>query len=84
MHCNPAGFPELYNDQHEWYFNSSVAEQINAWFGKFQAVTREMAEVRYNFFLDEMIAIRNDWVVQELFKAHQQPHLIPLAELVQP
>ncbi|KZT07866.1 uncharacterized protein LAESUDRAFT_736147 [Laetiporus sulphureus 93-53] len=59
MHCNPAGFPELYDEHNQWTFNSSAAEQANVWFGKFQSITREMTKSHYNFFLDEMINIRN-------------------------
>jgi hypothetical protein len=64
-HCNPALFPDL-RDGEAWTFNSSAAEQANAWFGGFQAITREMRMDRYNFFLDEMIRRRNIWTVQEL------------------
>ncbi|KAJ7212741.1 hypothetical protein C8J57DRAFT_1604047 [Mycena rebaudengoi] len=58
-HCNPARFRELIGVDGKWVFNSSAAEQSNAWFGKFQNVVQEMRVLRYNFFLDEMIAIHN-------------------------
>ncbi|KZT06847.1 uncharacterized protein LAESUDRAFT_736718 [Laetiporus sulphureus 93-53] len=35
MHCNPAGFPELYDEHNQWMFDSSAAEQANVWFGSF-------------------------------------------------
>ncbi|RPD52418.1 hypothetical protein L226DRAFT_468036 [Lentinus tigrinus ALCF2SS1-7] len=80
--CNPALFPELYDDaKGEWVFNSSVCEQVNAWFGKFLAVVREMSEVHYNFFLDEMIAVYNEYREKILHKRGKRPRLIPLDEL---
>ena len=45
-HCNPALFPEL-KSGNQWRFNSSAAEQVNKWFGAFQAITRGMGMVRY-------------------------------------
>lgn len=33
-HCNPADFPELLNeDGKSWFFNTSIAEQVNVWLG---------------------------------------------------
>ncbi|KAF9061180.1 hypothetical protein BDP27DRAFT_1338495 [Rhodocollybia butyracea] len=59
-HCSPYSFPELRVDATgSWYFNSSVAEQNNVWLGGYHSMLREMGEVRYNFFLDEMILRRN-------------------------
>nr|GAT55111.1 predicted protein [Mycena chlorophos] len=56
-----------------WTLNSSNAEQANVWYGAFQAITREMSEPRYNFFLDEMVTIRNEWIVDELERKGKQP-----------
>ncbi|KAH9853344.1 hypothetical protein C2E23DRAFT_728888 [Lenzites betulinus] len=81
MHCNPAGFPELYNDQNEWTFNSSAAEQANVWFGKFLSVVREMTEIHFNFFLDEMILIYNEEVVSRIARTGKHPRLVPVEEL---
>ena len=81
MHCNPAGFPELIKDNRDWVFNSSAAEQINAWFGQFLRVVREMREVQYDFFLDEMIAIHNEYRVGVLRRRGRRPRLVPVAEL---
>ncbi|KAF8547820.1 hypothetical protein OG21DRAFT_1599609 [Imleria badia] len=51
--CNPAAFPELLGDDGKgWFFNSSVAEQTNAWFGGYHAICREMLGDKYDFFLD--------------------------------
>lgn len=42
-YCNPALWPQLMNeDGKSWRFNSSAAEQANAWFGGYQAIVREM------------------------------------------
>ncbi|KAJ7222563.1 hypothetical protein GGX14DRAFT_513671 [Mycena pura] len=76
-HTNPALFPELRIFQSKWTLNSSVAEQTNVWFGAFQAITREMTlmlhTARYNFFLDEMIVIRNEWFVEQQERKGKQP-----------
>lgn len=81
MNCNPATFPELFNALHQWLFNSSAAEQINVWFGHFQSIVREMREENYNFYLDEMIAIHNEWQVAVLYKRGSRPRLVPIEEL---
>ncbi|KAJ7574078.1 hypothetical protein C8J56DRAFT_1065320 [Mycena floridula] len=65
--CNPAMYPELLgDDKKNWFFNTSVSEQINVWLGKFQPICREMNVVKYNFFLDEMIRLHNIDTVAEL------------------
>ncbi len=81
LHCNPAGFRELYDEFNKWLFNSSAAEQVNASFGKFQSVVREMAEDNYDFFLDEMIMIHNEWQVGVLYKRGSKPRTVPVEEL---
>ncbi|KAK0448251.1 uncharacterized protein EV420DRAFT_1275786 [Desarmillaria tabescens] len=79
LYCNPAKFPELLShDGHDYVFNSSVAEQVNRWYGRFQAITREMSADRYNFYLDEMIAIRNQWLVQQLRLKGWCPLILPM------
>lgn len=45
-HCNPKKYPMLKDENGAWIFNSSVAEQVNAWFGKFQPKVKEMNVVR--------------------------------------
>jgi hypothetical protein len=76
QHCNPAQWPELMI-RDEWRFNSSAAEQTNAWYGNFISIVREMAPFRYNFFLDEMVRRRNLFTANELSKRGFQPYLIP-------
>jgi hypothetical protein len=76
--CNPALFPELISaDGKGWYFNSSVAEQTNAWFGGFQPICREMLPDKYDFFLDEMILQRNRIVKEKLSKDGHNPSTWP-------
>ncbi|KAJ7759415.1 hypothetical protein DFH07DRAFT_1023762 [Mycena maculata] len=41
-HCNPASCPELSNPDKTWYFNTSIAEQTNVWFGGYHSMCREM------------------------------------------
>ncbi|KAF8585031.1 hypothetical protein K439DRAFT_1344525, partial [Ramaria rubella] len=82
VHCNPMNWPELLTEDGRWRFNSSAAEQANAWFGGFLAIVREMRVDRYNFFLDEMIARRNEMVVKELERKGAAPYHIPREELL--
>ncbi|KAG1853724.1 hypothetical protein DFJ58DRAFT_728119 [Suillus subalutaceus] len=43
---NPEALPELHSDDRKgWWFNSSVAEQTNNWFGKYHPITREMNRI---------------------------------------
>lgn len=65
----------------EWLFNSSAAEQVNVWFGAFQSIVREMSVENYNFYLDEMIAIRNRYITDLLSRRGQAPHLLTEEEL---
>ncbi|KAK7024905.1 hypothetical protein R3P38DRAFT_2951693 [Favolaschia claudopus] len=80
FNCSPVTFPELM-DGKNWVFNSSAAEQTNKWFGQFQPIVKEMAVLRYNFFLDEMISLRNEWMVERLRLEGHRPHFIPLEDL---
>lgn len=68
-------------DGDAWVFNSSAAEQANKWFRQFQPIVKEMPILRYNFFLDEMISLRNEWRVNRIRVEGKGPHLIPLADL---
>ncbi|KAJ7336318.1 hypothetical protein DFH08DRAFT_706356, partial [Mycena albidolilacea] len=81
MYCNPALFQELIGSDGKWVFNSSAAEQANVWFGKFKNVVQEMPVIRYNFFLDEMIAIHNKQTATELESQGHMPHLLSEAFL---
>ncbi|KAJ7134925.1 hypothetical protein C8R43DRAFT_1072732 [Mycena crocata] len=80
VNCSPVAYPELMEGT-TWIFNSSVAEQTNAWFVKFHPIVKEMSVLRYNFFLDEMISLRNEWRVEKLRVAGEKPHFIPLEDL---
>lgn len=73
LHCNPASFPELL-DGEKWRFNTSIAEQTNAWFGGYLSMCREMGADRYDLFLDEMIRMRNELIVEKLEKSNLLPH----------
>ncbi|KAF7307966.1 hypothetical protein MKEN_01158100 [Mycena kentingensis (nom. inval.)] len=65
--CNPASFRELLlEDGASWYFNSSIAEQNNAWLGGFQSIVRQMTAVKYDFFLNEMVRLHNEALLAEL------------------
>jgi hypothetical protein len=67
--CNPAHFPELRGEGSKaWYFNTSIAEQTNVWLGGFHAICREMIAMRFDFFLDEMLIMRNTATLAKLVK----------------
>ncbi|KAF7318786.1 hypothetical protein HMN09_00390900 [Mycena chlorophos] len=42
----------------------------------FKPITREMSTFRFNFFLDEMITLRNEWFVSELDKDGRMPFML--------
>lgn len=46
LNCDPKVFPVLKTLDGGWLFNSSAAEQVNVWFGKFQTKVREMNVIR--------------------------------------
>ncbi|KAG1850679.1 hypothetical protein F4604DRAFT_1661024 [Suillus subluteus] len=72
--CDMKAYPELLDDDGKYYFNSSIAEQTNVWFGAFHNICREMTPVRYDFFLDEMIKQRNRVTVRTLHAQGRHPH----------
>ncbi|KAJ6626668.1 hypothetical protein B0H10DRAFT_1780855 [Mycena sp. CBHHK59/15] len=76
-HCNPADYPELLGEDGKWFFNTSVAEQTNVWLGGYHSMCREMLPVKYNFFLDEMIRLRNEIVVAKLAHDGHEPRRAP-------
>jgi hypothetical protein len=76
-HCNPADYPEMMTPDGKWYFNTSIAEQTNVWLGGYHSILREMSVVKYNFFLDEMIRLRNQTVVAKLASDGFQPGYAP-------
>lgn len=82
--CNPYIWPELRTEDGKWRFNSSAAEQTNAWFGGFQSIVREMPVERFNFFLDEMIKRRNRTLVKDLERRGKRPARIPRDILLGP
>ena len=74
INCNPKDYPELLTDDDgKWFFNTSIAEQLNMWLGGFHSICREMLPVKYKFFLDEMIRLRNVLVVDHLRETEQEP-----------
>ena len=76
--CNPASFPELKGlGDKAWYFNSSIAEQMNVWLGGYHSMCREMLVDKYNFFLDEMILRRNRMTYNRLKLALDEPRNWP-------
>jgi hypothetical protein len=76
--CNPAAFPELKGEGAKgWFFNSSIAEQTNAWFGGYHSICREMLVDKFNFFLDKMIIRHNHRTLHKLAEGGQTPRYWP-------
>lgn len=74
LHCNPADYPELMGpDGKSWAFNTSIVEQCNGWINGYTAICREMQAIKYDFFLDEMICLRNEITVTHLGVQGQNP-----------
>lgn len=61
----------------KWRFNSSAAEQANAWIGGYQSMVREMQVDHYEFFLDKMIKQQNWILIKELHWKGKAPYSIP-------
>lgn len=73
LNCNPALYPELMDSFSGWFFNTSVAEQTNAWLGGYHSMCREMLPAKFDFFLDEMIRLRNIEVIKRLHQEGRHP-----------
>jgi len=56
-----------------WFFNTSVAEQTNAWLGGYHSMCREMLPAKFDFFLDEMIRLRNIEIIRSLQENGHHP-----------
>ncbi|PPR02945.1 hypothetical protein CVT24_012157 [Panaeolus cyanescens] len=76
LHCNPAIYPELMDGESAWFFNTSIAEQTNAWFGGYHSMCREMLPHKFDFFLDEMIRLRNIDIICRLDKGGYHPAIL--------
>ncbi|EDQ99871.1 uncharacterized protein LACBIDRAFT_334609 [Laccaria bicolor S238N-H82] len=76
LNCNPAMYPELQDDDGNWFFNTSVAGQTNTWLGGYSSIIREMLPDKYDFFLDEMIRLHNAEVLQRLEKEGHCPRIL--------
>ncbi|KAG1786126.1 uncharacterized protein HD556DRAFT_1449981 [Suillus plorans] len=72
--CSMKAYPKLLNEDGKYYFNSSIAEQTNMWFGGFHNMCHEMTPVKYDFFLDEVILRHNRATVINLHRQGKQPH----------
>jgi hypothetical protein len=74
--CNPNHYQELLDESGKWFFNTSVAEQVNAWLQGYHSICREMLSVKFNFFLDEMIRCRNIELLKKLEKEGHEPRVL--------
>ena len=71
--CNPYMYKELRDENGQWTFNTSVAEQTNAWLQGYHSMCREMLPARFDFFLDEMIRLKNIEVISKLERRGKNP-----------
>ena len=76
LNCNPAQYPELIDPFRKWFFNMSIAEQTNAWLGGYHSMCREMLPAKFDFFLDEMIHLRNIEVIGHLERQRHHPRIL--------
>lgn len=60
----------------KWFFNTSIAEQTNAWLGGYHSMCREMLPAKFDFFLDEMIRLRNIEVIGRLERQGHHPRIL--------
>ncbi|EGG09598.1 uncharacterized protein MELLADRAFT_95868 [Melampsora larici-populina 98AG31] len=67
MFTDPKLFPDIQEDG-RWVFNASAAELTNIWYGGFARMCRNMHSLRYNFFLEQMVHLRNVWLTKKLNK----------------
>jgi len=75
--CNPAHYPELLNADSSWFFNSSIAEQVNIWLGGYHNIVCEMLPDKYDFFLDEMVMCCNRALIKTMEDRGQFPWYSP-------
>lgn len=66
----------------KWTFNSSAAEQTNAWLGGYLSILHEMHADLFSFYLDEMIRRRNDWTISGLDRKGHHPRYIHYEQLL--
>lgn len=81
-HCNPSAYDELLDDEGNWVFNTSIAEQNNVWVGGYDSICREMMVDRYNFFLDEMFMRKNRLTLAKLTSDGYAPRHWRMGEIV--
>ncbi|KAK1234616.1 hypothetical protein PQX77_002180 [Marasmius sp. AFHP31] len=82
-HCNPTRWTELVGEDGKWVFNSSAAEQTNAWIGGYLVMVRDMLPHNYDFFLDEMIKRRNEVTIARLRQAGDHRYKVPPSNVVE-
>jgi hypothetical protein len=74
LHCNPSQWDFLSDGKGKWIFNSSVAEQTNAWIGGYHSMFCGMKNTKYGFFLDEMIKHQNQVTIERLQSKGANPY----------
>ena len=71
--CDAQDYPELLTADGKWFFNTSIAEQINVWLGGYHSICHKMLPVKYDFFLDEMIRLQNVELIKHLHATGKNP-----------
>ena len=80
---NPYMYKELQDENGQWTFNTSVAEQTNAWLQGYHSMCQEMLPARFDFFLDEMIRLKNIEVISKLERRGKNPREYDLWYVIQ-
>lgn len=65
-HCNPKLQPKTRTKDGKSRFNTSAAEMNNSWAALFLPLCRGMSAVRYDFFMHEMVLLKNEAVCESL------------------
>lgn len=71
---DPHIYPEL-KMNNKWVYNSSAAEITNIWYGGFASICRAMHSIQFQYFLNEMVRLRNIWLCKKLAKKDSIGHV---------
>ncbi|KAG0151353.1 hypothetical protein CROQUDRAFT_31798, partial [Cronartium quercuum f. sp. fusiforme G11] len=50
----------------KWVLNASAAELTNIWYGGLASICRKMQAIRVNYFLEDMVELRDEWTCDML------------------
>ena len=82
--CDPAMFPDLKDSSGAPRFATSMGETTNAWFVKHDTIVRGMQSDRAQFYIDEVIRLKNEAIKRLCERRGYQPRNTELAILRAP